>query len=103
MMWSLNTNQNDFLITDKCVILYYILSSNIYIYVNVLCILEDTDSLSQASSMGSSGVEEEDDDEPANLLHQHYATLAVGTNGASVFSLLFLLVKSIHCFKLPLI
>lgn len=53
------------------------------------CILEDTDSLSQASSMGSSGVEEEEDEEPANLLHQHYDSLAVGTNGASVFSLVF--------------
>ncbi|KAF4086104.1 hypothetical protein AMELA_G00102950 [Ameiurus melas] len=41
---------------------------------------QDTDSLSQASSMGSSGVEEEEDEEPANLLHQHYETLAVGTN-----------------------
>lgn len=52
-------------------------------------ILDDTDSLSQASSMGSSGVEEEEDEEPLNLLHQHYDTLAVGTNGEFVFSLLF--------------
>lgn len=77
------------MITDKCIILYYVLSSDVYISVNVLCILEDTDSLSQASSMGSSGVEEEADEEPANLLRQHYETLAVGANGASVFSLLF--------------
>ncbi|XP_060800076.1 WD repeat-containing protein 62 isoform X2 [Neoarius graeffei] len=41
---------------------------------------QDTDSLSQASSMGSSGVEEEEDEEPANLLRQHYDTLAVETN-----------------------
>lgn len=34
--------------------------------------------------MGSSGVEEEEDEEPANLLRQHYDSLAVGTNGASV-------------------
>lgn len=54
-----------------------------------LCILEDTDSLSQASSVGSSGVEEEEDEEPANLLRQHYDSLAVGSNGASAFSLLF--------------
>ncbi|XP_066521372.1 WD repeat-containing protein 62 isoform X2 [Hoplias malabaricus] len=40
----------------------------------------DTDSLSQASSMGSSGVEEEEDDEPATLLRQHFDTLAVATN-----------------------
>ncbi|TSN57726.1 Mitogen-activated protein kinase-binding protein 1 [Bagarius yarrelli] len=41
---------------------------------------QDTDSLSQASSIGSSGVEEEMEEEPANLLHQHYDTLALGTN-----------------------
>ncbi|XP_072547959.1 WD repeat-containing protein 62 isoform X2 [Salminus brasiliensis] len=41
---------------------------------------QDTDSLSQASSMGSSGVEEEDDEEPATLLHQHFDTLAVAAN-----------------------
>ncbi|MCI4385921.1 hypothetical protein PGIGA_G00056270 [Pangasianodon gigas] len=41
---------------------------------------QDTDSLSQASSMGSSGVEEEEDEEPANLLRQHYDSLAVGSN-----------------------
>uniref|UniRef100_W5KSM2 WD repeat domain 62 n=1 Tax=Astyanax mexicanus TaxID=7994 RepID=W5KSM2_ASTMX len=41
---------------------------------------QDTDSLSQASSMGSSGVEEEEDEEPANLLHQHFDTLAVAAN-----------------------
>ncbi|KAI5625672.1 WD repeat-containing protein 62 [Silurus asotus] len=41
---------------------------------------QDTDSLSQASSMGSSGVEEEEEEEPANLLRQHYDSLAVGTN-----------------------
>ncbi|XP_060743849.1 WD repeat-containing protein 62 [Tachysurus vachellii] len=40
----------------------------------------DTDSLSQASSIGSSGVEEEEDEEPATLLHQHYDSLAVVTN-----------------------
>lgn len=55
--------------------------------------LEDTDSLSQASSIGSSGVEEEEDEEPANLLRQHYDSLAVGTNGASAFSLLFYWLK----------
>ncbi|KAM9468830.1 WD repeat-containing protein 62 [Clarias gariepinus] len=43
---------------------------------------QDTDSLSQASSMGSSGVEEEgeEDEEPANLLPQHYDSLAGGNN-----------------------
>ncbi|XP_062872404.1 WD repeat-containing protein 62 [Trichomycterus rosablanca] len=40
---------------------------------------QDTDSLSQVSSNGSSGVEEDEDDEPANLLRQHFDTLAVGT------------------------
>lgn len=58
-------------------------------FVYCLCILDDTDSLSQASSIGSSGVEEEEDEEPATLLRQHYDSLAVGTNGASAFSLLF--------------
>lgn len=53
----------------------------------MLCFLEDTDSLSQASSMGSSGVEEEgeEDEEPANLLPQHYDSLAGGNNGTSAF------------------
>lgn len=81
--------KNNFLINSTCRILYYVTSPNIYICVNMLCILEDTDSLSQASSMGSSGVEEEEDEEPANLLRQHYETLAVGINGASAFSLQF--------------
>uniref|UniRef100_A0AAR2IH13 WD repeat domain 62 n=1 Tax=Pygocentrus nattereri TaxID=42514 RepID=A0AAR2IH13_PYGNA len=41
---------------------------------------QDTDSLSQASSVGSSGVEEEEDEEPATLLRQHFDTLAVASN-----------------------
>ncbi|KAK1786048.1 hypothetical protein P4O66_017784 [Electrophorus voltai] len=41
---------------------------------------QDTDSLSQGSSVGSSGVEEEDNEEPATLLRQHFDTLAVATN-----------------------
>ncbi|XP_076831984.1 WD repeat-containing protein 62 isoform X2 [Brachyhypopomus gauderio] len=41
---------------------------------------QDTDSLSQGSSIGSSGVEEEDDEDPAALLRQHFDTLAVATN-----------------------
>lgn len=50
-----------------------------------MCNLDDTDSLSQGSSLGSSGVEEEEDEEASNLLRQHYNTLAVGTNGTSCF------------------
>ncbi|KAI4885882.1 hypothetical protein NFI96_032824 [Prochilodus magdalenae] len=42
--------------------------------------LWDTDSISQASSMGSSGVEDEEDEESATLLNQHFDTLAVASN-----------------------
>ncbi|XP_051536014.1 mitogen-activated protein kinase-binding protein 1-like isoform X2 [Myxocyprinus asiaticus] len=40
---------------------------------------QDTDSLSQVSSTGSSGVEE-DEEESGTLLHQHFDTLGVATN-----------------------
>ncbi|XP_010897209.5 WD repeat-containing protein 62 isoform X1 [Esox lucius] len=37
---------------------------------------DDTDSLSQVSSAGSSGVEEEEDEDPQTLLRQHFDTMA---------------------------
>lgn len=38
------------------------------------------------SSNASSGVEEEEDEEPANLLRQHFDTLTVETDGNGLFS-----------------